>query len=166
MTLCSIGAIEYYIIDYSTSEFIKSITHFVMRYPLLLSIVSFVIARCHLTTILYLGHPIEDILVNSIPTVIGPLLLSPHVSLLWVYTCMKLYQSIDAHSGYDLPFPFSPWSTIKYMDCSPAHNYHHSHNVGNYGGYFMFWDSLCGTDQSYNRYKLKQRAIAQQGEDK
>ena len=43
----------------------------------------------------------------------------------------KLWQSIDAHSGYDLPFPLSPWSAIKYMDCAPAHDFHHSHNHGN-----------------------------------
>ncbi len=62
----------------------------------------------------------------------------------------KLWQSIDAHSGYSLPFPFSPW-TIKAigMDCSQAHYFHHSVNVGNYGGYFMFWDWLCGTNEKY-----------------
>ena len=48
-----------------------------------------------------------------------------------LYTGAKLWQSIDAHSGYDLPFPLSPWSAIKYMDCAPAHDFHHSHNHGN-----------------------------------
>ena len=64
-------------------------------------------------------------------------------------------QSLDAHSGFDLPFPLSPWSAIKSMDCAPAHDFHHSHNVGNYGGYFIFWDWAMGTDRAYRAHVQK-----------
>ena len=43
--------------------------------------------------------------------------------VLWLYVSLKLWQSIDAHSGYDLPFPFSPWSALHVRVCariSPA----------------------------------------------
>ena len=40
------------------------------------------------------------------------------------------------------------------------HDYHHSTNVGNYSGFFSFWDTICGTNQHY--YK----AIAKEEEEK
>lgn len=97
-------------------------------------------------------HPLEDLLSNALGTMLGPLLLHAHVTLFWLYICLKLWQSIDAHSGYNLPFPWSPWNCLPGMDCAPAHDYHHSHNVGNYGGYFIFWDWLMGTDLKYQDY--------------
>jgi len=103
------------------------------------------------------AHPIEDFVSNTVSTLLGPLLLECHTLVLLLVICMKLWQSIDAHSGYDFPFPLSPWSAIKYMDCAPAHDFHHSHNVGNYGGYFMFWDKLCGTDEAYVAFQMKEK---------
>ena len=107
-----------------------------------------------------------------------PLSLGAHPCTAAVYFALKLWQSIDAHSGsvrahkctyhtytyartlaptrthahthththtalpafsYNLPFPLSPFSVIEWMDCAPAHDYHHSHYLGNYGGFFVFW---------------------------
>lgn len=93
------------------------------------------------------AHPLEDAFVNTFPTVAGSLYLRSHVLVFWLYITCKLWQSIDAHSSYDLPFPFSPWSALSAlgMDGSSAHHAHHSINTGNYGGFFIFWDWLCGT---------------------
>ena len=35
------------------------------------------------------------------------------------------------------------------------HDYHHSHNVGNYGAFNPFWDWLMGTDASWRNYMKK-----------
>ncbi|KAH9262711.1 hypothetical protein BASA82_000261 [Batrachochytrium salamandrivorans] len=86
------------------------------------------------------AHPVEDLVVNMAGTVLGPILLGVHPLLLVGYMGMKFYQSLEAHSGYNIPFPFSLTSVIDSMDCAPAHDFHHSHNVGNFGGWFMFWD--------------------------
>ena len=94
------------------------------------------------------AHPLEDFC-NTVATLAGPLLLRAHVTELWLYVACKLWQSVDAHSGYDLPFPLSPWAALRGMDCAPAHDFHHSHNVGNYGGYFIMWDYLMGTNVKY-----------------
>jgi sterol desaturase/sphingolipid hydroxylase (fatty acid hydroxylase superfamily) len=99
------------------------------------------------------AHPVEDLLSSVIPTVAGPILLGSHVIVLLLYSGLKLAQSIDAHSGYRFPFPISPWSVLGIMDCSFAHNYHHSHNSGNYGGYTIFWDWLMGTNTDYVRHQ-------------
>ena len=101
------------------------------------------------------AHPVEDML-NLLATVAGPLLLKSHGVVLIGYTGLKLWQSIDAHSGLSLPFPLSPWNILfPCMDCSLAHDFHHSNNKGNYGGYFIFWDWLCGTDTAYRRHQDK-----------
>jgi sterol desaturase/sphingolipid hydroxylase (fatty acid hydroxylase superfamily) len=102
------------------------------------------------------AHPLEDIFSNTIPTVAGALLLGSHVSIAVGYMGIKLWQSVDGHSGMALPFPLSPWNNQYIgMDCALAHDYHHSHNSGNYGGYFIWWDWLCGTDKAYRRYQKK-----------
>ena len=76
-------------------------------------------------------HPVEDFISNTLSTVIGPLLMKTHASVFFFYTTFKLVQSLDAHSGFNLPF--SPFSILDSMDCAPAHDFHHTHNVGNYG---------------------------------
>ena len=113
-------------------------------------------------------------MVNSAGTVLGPIVLRAHPVLAIMYVATKLYQSMEAHSGYNVPFPFSLASAIDSMDCAPAHDFHHSHNTGNFGGFFMFcafvWrhagtdarlgDWLCGTDASYQKMvMLKKRDV-------
>jgi sterol desaturase/sphingolipid hydroxylase (fatty acid hydroxylase superfamily) len=119
----------------------------------------------------------QDLLGNTLPTLAGPLLLGSHFTTLLAYTCLKLHQSIDAHSGYDLPLPFSPWSAWRgVLDGARAHDFHHSKNVGNFGGYTPFWgapartaphatvltpvraDWLCGTDQAYRKHLATERS--------
>ena len=102
-------------------------------------------------------HPVEDFLGNTMSTIAGPLILGCHLSVFWLYLTLKLWQSIDAHSGYNFPFPFSPFSFIRSMDCAPAHDYHHSHNEGNFGGFFIFWDWACGTDDWYGKFLEKRK---------
>ena len=102
-------------------------------------------------------HPIEDLLVNMLSGIAGPLLFGSPVWILVGHTGILLAQSIDAHSGLDLYFPLSCWNVLPFSDCAKAHDYHHSNNVGNYGGFFSFWDSICLTDVHYQRHLLKMK---------
>ena len=95
------------------------------------------------------AHPLEDLLVNTAATAAGPALLGCHLRVAWAYFALKVWQSVDAHSGYNLPFPLSPFSAVPGMDCAPAHDFHHRANVGCYGGFFSFWDWAMGTDARY-----------------
>ena len=64
---------------------------------------------------------------------------------------MSIYQPILAvtqHIGYDLPW--FPWDGFFGMNIN-YHDYHHSVNVGNYGIFSTFWDTICGT----NKYSYK-----------
>ena len=44
------------------------------------------------------AHPVEGVL-NAIATMAGPVLLGGHMALCMLYAALKLWQSIDAHSG-------------------------------------------------------------------
>jgi sterol desaturase/sphingolipid hydroxylase (fatty acid hydroxylase superfamily) len=108
-------------------------------------------------------HPAEDILVNTLSGVAGPLLFGSPVWILVGHIGILLAQSIDAHGGLDLSFPLSCWNVLPYSDCAVAHDFHHSNNVGNYGGFFSFWDSLCSTDLHYRSHLMKKRQAAAAG---
>jgi len=105
------------------------------------------------------AHPAED-LCNALITLAGPLLMGSHAAVAVGYAGVKLWQSIDAHSGMHLPFPLTPWNVLPFSDCAPAHDFHHSHNVGCYGGFFSFWDKLCGTDVAYQQFRNREAAGA------
>lgn len=53
------------------------------------------------------AHPVEDLLVNSVSTFLGPVLFPAHGSVLLIYFALRFHETTDAHSGYD--FPWSPW---------------------------------------------------------
>ena len=65
-------------------------------------------------TALY-AHPLEHVLSNYLPPFLGVLLLGSHVATAWLWFSMALLSTINAHSGYHLPFFPSP----------EAHDFHH-----------------------------------------
>jgi len=97
------------------------------------------------------AHPVEDLLSNSIPTVLAPILMGAHVTVLWFWVFIRLLETYDAHCGYSFP-----WSFWRAFQGNPdRHDFHHSHNVGNYGAFFGFWDWIGGTDKAYNDFVMK-----------
>jgi len=90
------------------------------------------------------AHPIEYILSNIIPTAAGSLFIRPHISTFWIWILWRLGETIDAHSGYDIPW--SPYRILPYSTSPKRHEQHHRKTVYNYGSWFTFWDILMGTD--------------------
>jgi sterol desaturase/sphingolipid hydroxylase (fatty acid hydroxylase superfamily) len=66
-------------------------------------------------------------------------LFSFQISQLNLFLALRIWETVDAHSGYRIPF--SPWT---YLSGAVNHDLHHSANLGNYG-LFGFWDWICGT---------------------
>lgn len=98
------------------------------------------------------SHPLETIFSNILPSVIGYKLLanSIHQVTISVWIVARILESIDGHSGYDLP-----WSPFRLLPCSASssfHDYHHTTNIGNYGSLFSIWDTICNTNKSYNAF--------------
>jgi len=89
------------------------------------------------------ASPFESVFSNTIPTVLGPLIMGSHPTLLWMWLVFREIETVDAHCGY--VFPFSPMRPFPFNG-PQRHDYHHSNNTGNFGSFFTFWDKLMGTD--------------------
>lgn len=100
-------------------------------------------------------HFLEYSLVSAPGIFLGPMLLRSHVSTLWVWLVIRTLEGVDGHCGYD--FWFSPFRYFPFRPGAQVHDYHHSHNVGNYGSLFTFWDTICGTNMSFQDYKMRER---------
>ncbi|CAD8140859.1 unnamed protein product [Paramecium octaurelia] len=97
-------------------------------------------------------HPIEYMFGNVIPVFIGQKILGNkmHIATLQLWLLFRIGETIDGHSGYE--FSWSPYRLLPFSSSAESHNYHHSHNVGNYGSFFVFWDTIMGSNKSYNSF--------------
>jgi len=98
------------------------------------------------------AHPVEGILSNGIPTIAGPLLFGAHIFTIWLWLFIRILETVEAHSGYNFPI-----FKIPFFGGSDRHDFHHSHNVGVYGSFFIFWDWITGTDKAYKEWKKSQK---------
>jgi len=99
------------------------------------------------------AHPIET-LVLGFGFFIGPLLMANHFIILWAWVAFRLAETIEVHSGYDVPF-LNPMHLLPFYGGARFHDFHHYNFVGNYSSTFTWWDKLCGTDIQYREYTEK-----------
>jgi methylsterol monooxygenase len=107
------------------------------------------------------AHPLEH-MSNVLTTIGGSFLLGSHILVMWAYLAFRLVETVDAHSGFELPA--SPF-TNEWMCGSRMHDFHHSKNVGCYGTYTIFWDWLCGTDKAFLEHQRKREQKLRQFEE-
>ncbi|MCB9642200.1 MAG: sterol desaturase family protein [Myxococcales bacterium] len=93
-------------------------------------------------------HPLEFIATGIIPTFSGPLVLlllgwEVHILTFWIWLVLRILETVDGHSGYELPFWFP--HKLLYGSGASVHDYHHAYNKGNFASFFHHWDKLCGT---------------------
>lgn len=93
------------------------------------------------------AHPFEHIVCNLLPPALGPLLLGSHVATIWLWSCLALLSTLNAHSGYHFPFFPSP----------EAHDFHHMKFNQCYGvlgimDYVHGTDALFRSNQAYQRH--------------
>jgi len=87
----------------------------------------------------------------------GIILTTSHFILLWAWVTIRLMETIDVHSGYDIPF-INPMHLVPGYAGARFHDFHHYNFIGNYSSTFVWWDKLCGTDSQYlEYYKGKQK---------
>lgn len=60
-------------------------------------------------------HPIEHLFSNLLPPFLGVFIMGSHVATAWLWFTLALLSTLNAHSGYHLPFFPSP----------EAHDFHH-----------------------------------------
>ncbi|KAK4058028.1 C-4 sterol methyl oxidase [Microbotryomycetes sp. JL221] len=106
------------------------------------------------------AHPIE-ILVLGAGTVGGPVLWcwlsggNLHLITMHIWICLRLFQAVDAHSGYD--FPWSLNKVLPFWAGAEHHDYHHQSFQDCYSTSFRYLDRIFGTDQKYHAFRSKQR---------
>jgi len=113
------------------------------------------------------AHPIEFIVSNMLPSVVGPKILGSriHIFTVLIWTAFRTTETIEDHSGYE--FSFSPYRFIPFSGSASYHDFHHTHNIGNYASFFHIWDSLFGTNEAYFKHlKLKEKLDRENPENK
>lgn len=106
------------------------------------------------------AHPVEG-LISAVHVVLAICLVRPHFLVYCAFFSSTLTEIIDAHCGYDVPWVWLyPWSDRYFWGSGArAHDYHHSHNVGIYGGGLIgLWDRALGTDEEFRRFEKKRLA--------
>ncbi|KAH8368467.1 hypothetical protein KR084_012035 [Drosophila pseudotakahashii] len=93
-------------------------------------------------------HPIEHIFSNLLPPFLGVFLMGSHVATAWLWFALAILSTLNAHSGYHLPFFPSP----------EAHDFHHL-KFNNCFGVLGVLDRLHGTDSLFRATKSYARHI-------
>lgn len=97
------------------------------------------------------GSVMDAVASTTLPGIVPIFFLDLHVYELWMWVTIHVYHSVYDHCGYD--FPFSPLQLIPFSGYAAAHNFHHTHIMGNFGLYFQFWDEWMGTNKSWLKFE-------------
>jgi methylsterol monooxygenase len=90
-------------------------------------------------------HPVEMML-QSIGTMTLPLAIGMHLHVFWLWLCIRQYQGVLDHVGYDdLPFFLDPFSIIPGVGGTKFHDDHHQYFNCNYASCFSIIDIIFGT---------------------
>ncbi|KAL5276003.1 FAXDC2 family protein [Megaselia abdita] len=94
------------------------------------------------------AHPIEHIFSNLLPPFLGVFILGSHIATAWMWFAIAILSTLNAHSGYHLPFFPSP----------EAHDFHHLKFMNCFGVLGVL-DRLHGTDALFRSTKAYTRHI-------
>ncbi|TNC79798.1 MAG: hypothetical protein C9356_17195 [Oleiphilus sp.] len=75
---------------------------------------------------------------------VGPILLSSHIEVVYVWLFLRQWQAVDGHTGYQ--FRWNPLSWLPFYHGAKFHDLHHETYKGNYAGFFPIWDRVFGTE--------------------
>ncbi|KAK5619058.1 Fatty acid hydroxylase domain-containing protein 2 [Crenichthys baileyi] len=92
------------------------------------------------------AHPLEHVISNMLPVVIGPVVLGSHITTTSMWYCVALVSTTISHCGYHLPFLPSP----------EFHDFHHLRFNQCYG-VFGILDRLHSTDSKFRQTKQYER---------
>jgi methylsterol monooxygenase len=94
------------------------------------------------------AHPIEVALLGmgtvGIPIVYCMLTKNLHLFTISIWIVLRLFQAIDAHSGYE--FPWSLHHIVPFWAGADHHDEHHHYFIGSYASSFRWWDAILDTE--------------------
>ena len=92
----------------------------------------------------------------GIPIVFTAITKDLHILTMYIWIVLRLFQAIDAHSGYE--FPWSLHHVLPFWAGADHHDIHHEKFLGNYSSSFRWWDAAMGTEAgSVTAQKLKKK---------
>lgn len=92
-----------------------------------------------------LSDPIEGVVTQAAVWFMPVFLKETHIFTLCLWVAVRVYQTVLAHSGYDLPYITTQYWLPDWMPGVLAHDYHHEHGKWSYGSFFSVWDKIMGT---------------------
>ncbi|CAF0855262.1 unnamed protein product [Adineta steineri] len=93
-----------------------------------------------------IADPWELLLQNQLAVWIAPIFLKEkHLFTICLWIFIRIYQTINAHSGYDLPYISAQYYLPWLMSGTLQHDYHHQHAKMNYGSFLTLWDRFMNT---------------------
>jgi methylsterol monooxygenase len=106
------------------------------------------------------AHPAEVFILGA-GTLTGPMLYTAitgdfHVFTMYIWITLRLFQAIDAHSGYD--FPWSLQHILPFWAGAEHHDFHHMAFVNNFSTSFRWCDYILGTDTKYHEHVKRVKA--------
>ena len=112
------------------------------------------------------ASPIE-VMILGLATVGTPILWCAimgdlHILTMYLWIVCRLFQAIDAHSGYE--FPWSLHHFLPFWAGADHHDTHHERFIGNYSSSFRWWDLMFDTESGPEAAKKRrERRMAKEG---
>lgn len=96
------------------------------------------------------SHPIDYLAGGVVSGSLITVILGEHLhfATLFAWTLVRTAESIDGHCGYE--FSWSPFRLMPFSTSATYHDYHHSHNIGNFSSMFSLWDTIFETNKSFH----------------
>ena len=84
-----------------------------------------------------------------------------HILTMYIFIVLRLFQAIDAHSGYE--FPWSLHHFLPFWAGADHHDEHHERFIGNYSSSFRWWDYILNTESGPEAARRrKEKKLAQE----
>ena len=97
-------------------------------------------------------HPFDYFFTGMLPSALACAILGPnmHFTSVLSFTFLRVWETFDLHCGFETPW--SPYRVLPFASSAEYHDFHHSHNVGNYSSMFSIWDTVYGKNRAFFEY--------------
>lgn len=114
------------------------------------------------------AHPVEVALLGmgtvGIPIIYCYFFRDLHLFTISIWIVLRLFQAIDAHSGYE--FPWSLHHFLPFWAGADHHDEHHHYFIGSYASSFRWWDLILDTEAGPGPKKRREEKMKQKVEKK
>ncbi|EWM23673.1 sterol 4-alpha-methyl-oxidase [Nannochloropsis gaditana] len=103
------------------------------------------------------AHVLEDLIVNLPSTLLPPVILGVHPLVLYLWLALRIWETVDAHSG--LALPWSPYYLLPCFAGPLFHDFHHMATTKGAYGVLGLMDYIFGTDKEFKEHLLRRKHV-------